>query len=369
MESGSDDRHGLRQAIQPSSGRVLLRQPRGDGDMTWSRARCAIQPQFLAIMLATALLYVVSPFLAEGSLSASSALSVFSFASILAIAAIGQTLVIQQGGLDLTVPGVISLAAVLVSKYPDGDNSALLFWAALAIACGIFSGLICGIAITRFRVTPLVATLAVNALLYGFVLYLTKGTTTHEVPPLLDQFAVGSIFGVPLLAVVALIAIVVVETGIRLTVIGRRFVAIGASARAARAAGMRVAPYKIATYAFAGAMYAFAGVLLAGYLGIPSLLVGDSYLLPTITVVVLGGTSLLGGAGSVAATAIGAIFLIQLQQVTVGMGAKTSSQFIIQAVIIVLGMALRLVPWKPMFWIARGLRFAGLAPETGGRTK
>jgi ribose transport system permease protein len=369
MESGSDDRHGLRQAIQPSSGRVLLRQPRGDGDMTWSRARCAIQPQFLAIMLATALLYVVSPFLAEGSLSASSALSVFSFASILAIAAIGQTLVIQQGGLDLTVPGVISLAAVLVSKYPDGDNSALLFWAALAIACGILSGLICGIAITRFRVTPLVATLAVNALLYGLVLYLTKGTTTHEVPLLLDQFAVGSIFGVPLLAVVALIAIIVVEAGIRSTVIGRRFVAIGASARAARAAGMRVAPYKIATYAFAGAMYAFAGVLLAGYLGIPSLLVGDSYLLPTITVVVLGGTSLLGGAGSVAATAIGAIFLIQLQQVTVGMGAKTSSQFIIQAMIIILGMALRLVPWKPMFWIARGLRFAGLAPETGGRTK
>jgi ribose transport system permease protein len=337
--------------------------------MSASRLFRLVQPQFLAIVLATALLYVVSPLLAEGSVSASSALSVFSFASILAIAAIGQTLVIQQGGLDLTVPGVISLAAVLVSKYPEGDNSVLPLWCLAAILSGVVSGLICGLAITRFRVTPLVATLAVNALLYGFVLYLTKGATTREVPSLLGEFAVGRVLGVPVLAVVALIAIVVVETGIRATVVGRRFVAIGASARAARAAGMKVASYKIATYAFAGAMYAFAGILLAGYLSIPSLLVGASYLLPTITVVVLGGTSLLGGAGSVAATAVGAVFLTQLQQVTVGMGAKTSSQFIIQAAIIVLGMALRLAPWKPLLWMARGRRVSAVASAPRGQAK
>jgi ribose transport system permease protein len=132
---------------------------------------------------------------------------------------------------------------------------------------------------------------------------------------------------------------------------------------------MRVAPYKIWTYAFAGATYAFAGVLLAGYLDIPSLLVGNTYLLPTITVVVLGGTSLLGGAGSVGATAIGAIFLTQLQQVTVGMGASTSAQFIIQAVIIILGMALRLAPWKPLFRMSRGARVTSVASEPGGGAK
>ncbi len=320
-----------------------------------------IQPQFVAIVLATALLYVVSPFLAEGSVSASSSLSVFSFASILAIAAIGQTLVIQQGGLDLTVPGVISLAAVLISKYPEGSNSVLLLWGAAALLSGAVSGLVCGLAITRFQVTPLVATLAVNALLYGAVLYLTKGATTREVPSLLGEFAVGRLFGVPVLAMVAFVAIVLVEIGVRGTVVGRRFVAIGASACAARAAGMKVSSYKTATYVFAGVSYAFAGILLAGYLSIPSLFVGGSYLLPTITVVVLGGTSLLGGAGSVAATAVGAIFLTQLQQVTVGMGAKTSSQFIIQAVIIVLGMALRLVPWAPLFQIARRQRGSTIA--------
>ena len=96
-------------------------------------------------------------------------------------------------------------------------------------------------------------------------------------------------------------------------------------------------------------MYALAGVLLAGYLGIPSLLVGNSYLLPTIAAVVLGGTSLFGGAGSVAASAVGALFLIQLQQLTLGMGAPAAVQDIIEAAIIAVGMGLRLVPWRRLF--------------------
>ncbi len=260
---------------------------------------------------------------------------------------------------------MISLAAVFVTKFPAGDNGLLFQWALVAIGSGAISGLVCGIAITRFRITPLVATLAVNALLYGVVLYMTKGTSTHEVPSVLGDFAVGRVYGIPYLAIVALVAIVIVEIAIRATKFGRRFVAIGANQRAARAAGMRVVLYQTVTYVIAGATYAIAGVLLAGYLGIPSLLVGNTYLLPVITVVVLGGTSLLGGAGSVAATAVGAIFLTQLQQVTIGMGARTSAQFIIQAGIIAFGMALRLVEWRELFARFKKTRLSGAATKAG----
>src|ERR1700691_5646892 len=162
------------------------------------------QPEFLFIVPATALLFLVSPFLAPGSVSPSTALSVFSFASILAVAAIGQTLVIQQGGLDLTVPGVISLAAVLVTKYPAGDDTLLLSWGAMATVAGALSGGLCGIAIVGFLITPLVATLAVNALLYGVVLYLTRGTSTQAVPPALSSFALTRVWGLPSLALVAI---------------------------------------------------------------------------------------------------------------------------------------------------------------------
>ena len=107
----------------------------------------------------------------------------------------------------------------------------------------------------------------------------------------------GRLFGVPQLALFTLVAVVFVEIGVRWSATGRRFVAVGVSARAARAAGIRVIGYKTATYAAAGFFYALAGVLLAGYLRVPSLLIRQDYLLPTITVVVLGGNSLLGGAG------------------------------------------------------------------------
>jgi ribose transport system permease protein len=303
------------------------------------------QPKFLAIWLATILLFLVAPWLAPGSVSASSLLTLSSFAAVLAIASIGQTLVVQQGGLDLTVPGVISLAAVFVTKFANGDEALLLPWMLAAIATGALSGLVCGIAITLLRVTPLVATLAVNALLFGFVLYFTRGASTQAVPQILSDFALLRIGGVPTLAIIAVVTLVVVEIVMRASVWGRRFVAIGTSPRAARAAGMRVSVYVVGAYVVAGISYAVAGILLSGYLGVPSLFVGKTYLLPTVAAVVLGGTSLLGGSGSVVATAVGAVFLVQLEQETLGMGAPVSVQNIVEAVIIAVGMALRLVSW------------------------
>jgi ribose transport system permease protein len=301
------------------------------------------RPRFFAIWLVTAALFAISPLLASGSLSGSSLLTVLPFTGVLAIATIGQTLVIQQGGLDLSVPGGISLGAVMVTKYAGGGGN-LVFYIVLALLVGAAAGTVSGLAITWFRVTPLVATLAVNALLYGVVLSLTNGQSAQTVPSGLASFCVGRTLGIPNLALVAAAAVAIVHVAIAVTAPGRRFVAIGESARAARAAGMRVVRYQVATYALAGLCYAAAGVLLAGYLKTPNLLVGDQYLLPTVAAVVLGGTSLLGGSGSIVASAIGALFLMQLQQVLLGMGAAASVQNIVQASIIAAGMAVRLLP-------------------------
>jgi ribose transport system permease protein len=101
--------------------------------------------------------------------------------------------------------------------------------------------------------------------------------------------------------------------------------------------------YQLGTYLVASLFAGLAGILLAGYLKTPGLLAGDDYLLPTIAAVVLGGTSLAGGNGSVIATAVGALFLVQLQQVVLGMGAPSSAQLIIQGLIICIGMAVRTV--------------------------
>jgi ribose transport system permease protein len=121
---------------------------------------------------------------------------------------------------------------------------------------------------------------------------------------------------------------------------------IGTSARAARAAGLPVLSYTTLTYVVAALLYGTAGVLLAGYLRTPGLSAGDTYLLPSIAAVVLGGTSLAGGSGSVVATAGGALFLTQLQQVVFGAGAPSSVQLLIQAGAIAVGMSLRVIRWR-----------------------
>jgi ribose transport system permease protein len=301
-------------------------------------------PRFSAIWFATALLFAVSPLLAPGSDSRSALLSTLPFAAILAIAAIGQTLVIQQRGLDLSVPGMITLSTIIVTKYPSGNEAKLPAALGLvALAC-VVSGLVSGFAITQLGITPLVATLGVNALLTGVVLQITSGAATASATPALARFSLAKTGGVPNTVVIAAGAIVVLATMMRTSILGRQFLAVGTNPSAARAAGIPVRRYQVATYVVASLSYGAAGVLVAGFLGTPGIGAGNDYLLPTIAAVVLGGTSLAGGMGSVAATAIGAVFLTQLEQVVLGMGAPNSVQLVIQGGIIALGMALRQLP-------------------------
>ena len=318
-----------------------------------ARLRRLRHDPFLPIWPATLVLLLVSPLLAPGSVGGGAIVGMLPFAAILAIAAIGQTLVVQQRGLDLSIPGVISLTTILVTKIPKGDDAQLPLAIAAVIGACLVAGIISGLAVTRFGITPLIATLGVNALLIGAVLQLTTGQSSDTAAPALDAFAFGRTLGIPNTVFVALAAVLSVAFVVRSTTVGRRFVAVGASPVAAYAAGIAVRRYQLATYVAAALFAGLAGILLAGYLKIPGLLSGDTYLLPTIAAVVLGGTSLAGGNGSVIATAIGAFFLVQLQQVVLGMGASPSIQLIIQGLIIAVGMAVRTVRPRELI----GLRF------------
>ena len=318
-------------------------------------------PRYSAIWVATALLFAFSPLLASNSLTGSALLSMLPFAALLSIASIGQTLVIQQRGLDLTVPGMILLTTVILTQHAGGVGSRLPVAILLVVVACVASGVFSGIAVTQFGIPPLVATLGVNALLIGTVYQLTSGQATATSPSNLTSFAAGKTIGIPNTAVVAVIAIVIAAALLRTTIVGRRFVAVGASPAAARAAGIPVNAYLIATYVLASLSYGLAGILFAGYFPTPGLSAGSTYLLPTIAAVVLGGTSLAGGTGSVVATAVGAVFLTQLQQILTANGAAESVDFIIQGSIIAAGMLLRNVPWRRI-WSQIA---AGAAPGEG----
>jgi ribose transport system permease protein len=274
------------------------------------------------------------------------------FAAVLAIVAVGQTLVIQQGGIDLSVPGLISLTVVIVTRYPNGDSGKLPVALLLAFGAALVAGLITGFLVSRVGITAIVTTLGMNALLYGAVIQISGGTprTTTDA---LRNFASGKVLGIPTTVPIAIAITALVAFIVKRTVAGRRFVGVGASNSGARAAGLVVRRYKLSAYVGATLLYCAGGVVLAGVVSTPSAFQGDTYLLPSVAAVVLGGTSLLGGKGSVAASAIAALFLTQLDQLLLTSGVSNAVQSLVQAGALVIGIAIYTVRWRSVrAWLA-----------------
>jgi len=319
------------------------------------RRRTPLDSASAPIWIATGVLFLLSWVLEPSSVRHSALLGMLPFAAVLAIAAMGQTLVIQQGGIDLSVPGMMSATVVIVTRYPSGDSGKLAVALLLALAITVGAGVLSGVLVSWVGVTPIVATLGMNALLYGAVLDISGGTprtTTSE----LFKFASGKLAGIPNTVIIAVILTAAVAFVIKRTVVGRRFEAAGAGLFAARAAGLEARRYQFAAYVTAAALYWTAGVLLAGVVSTPSVFQGDSYLLPSVAAVVLGGTSLLGGRGSVIASAVAALFITQLDQFVLVTGAKQGVQNLVDAAALAAGIAIYSVPWRRLFEALRRSR-------------
>ena len=309
------------------------------------------------IWLATGVLFAVSAAVEPGSLGASALAALWPFAALLILAAVGQTLVVQQRGIDLSVPGFISATVVIVTRIPNGNSAKLGAAILLAYAVCLAAGLVNGLLVTRVGITPIVQTLGMNAVLYGVDLGISQGTPTQTTTAL-QSFAGRDIAGVPVPMIIAVILVLVAEFVVKRTTFGRRFEASGSNAAAGRAAGLRGNRYQMSAYLSAAAAYCTIGVLLAGIVSQPSPFQGDSYLLPSVAAVALGGTSLLGGVGSVMASAVGALFLSQLQQFVLATGASAAVQNLVQAGALALAVTiygLRLRPGRR----AAGRRGAG----------
>lgn len=298
--------------------------------------------EFSWIWIATAALFALSAIVAPGTVTSGSLLAMLPFAGILAIAAAGQTVVIQQRGLDLSSPGVIGLAGISFALV-GADTGSLLAAVTAAIVGGAVVGVVNGLLVARVGITPLVATLSVNALVIGGIRWLT-GYVPVSVPAGMQGISRDYVLGLPITVMFALVFVGVIAVIIRKTVIGRRFIAVGASPRAAEAAGVPVLLYQVGSYVAAGACFAVSGLLLAGFIGSASQTAGNDYLLTSIAAVAVGGTPFTGGRGSVVASAVAALFLAQLGQMVLALGAGTAVQLLIQVCAILGAAIVRHVP-------------------------
>ncbi len=307
-------------------------------------SRLSISKGFVTISLSLLLLVAVSAAIAPSSISVGPVLGMLPFASVLAIVGLGQMLVVQQGGIDLSVPGSMSLAIVIVSHQPDGVDARVLPAILTAFAFVVGAGFLNGLMVGRLKLNPIIATLGTNALLFGAVLGISggipRGTTR-----VLANAAGGLTFGVPNSVYFAIAVLVIVSLVVRKTVAGRRFEAIGANPLAARTTGLRVKTHQTMAYVWAQVLYAIGGILLAGITAQPTAFQGESYLLPSVAVVVLGGTSLLGGRGFPAATAVAALFLSQLDQFVLALGVPFAVRTLVQAAALAVGVGIYTIDW------------------------
>ena len=258
----------------------------------------------LMIVVVVALVSAVTPgFIQPGNIS-----SVLITAAILAVPALGMTLVVAMGALDLSIGSLQALTACTVASLLTVVGLPLSIGATLLL--GAFVGLVNGLLVTRLHVPAFVATLGMMSVLRGAALLATDGQSILLMGQ--DELArinSGELLGVPIPILIALTVFAVLWAVVRQTPFGQHVCAIGGNERAARATGLRVDHVKVVVFMIVGVTAAMSGIMLTSQLLLVNGTMGVGLELRAIAVVVLGGTSLMGGNANLPGTLLGAVLL------------------------------------------------------------
>ncbi len=252
----------------------------------------------------------------------------------LAILALGQGTVILTGGLDLSIPWTIGLCGILLAGMVKGSDQVLIYALPIVLLIGCLIGLVNGLGVVFLGLSPIVVTLAMNGILQGLALIYSGGTPDGFSSPSLRWFMTAQDFAVT--PVVPMIVLFVVAAVLLLTrtPFGRRVYGIGNGERVAALSGIAVGRTLILVYMLSGFCAALVGVLLTGFSGQASLGMGDEYLLPSIAVVVVGGTLITGGRGHYLGMLGGVLLLTALLTLLAGTTLPYATRAIVFGVVV-----------------------------------
>ncbi|MEO7714766.1 MAG: ABC transporter permease [Capsulimonas sp.] len=277
---------------------------------------------------------------------------------VVAVIAVGMTLVIITGGIDLSVGSLVALAAVvstsLIRSHGGAgatDASMVSAGAAAVLLCaGI--GLFSGVTITAFRLPPFIATLGVMQIASGIAFILSKGASIYSVPDAFTQLGRGTGFlGIPY--AVMMMAVIYLAAHFLMTraKLGRYIYAVGGNPEAARLSGVRVTPIILLVYTLSGAMAGLGGLVLASQLKSGAPTYGVSYELYVIAAVVVGGASLSGGQGKIFGTLIGAFIIAVIQNGMNLTGVQSYTQRVVLGVVILAAVLLDMLKHRDWRWL------------------
>lgn len=286
------------------------------GEIAARRRLPAAAPVLLLVL--TAILLGIGELLAPGFVSADNMLQLLKLSSFLGIAAIGQTIVMLTGGIDLSIAWVITGSAAVFTAQCNGQDANVPMAAAMALGLGLLVGLINGFGVVKLRISPIVMTLAMNNIMLGATLVYTGGTPSGGSGPMVRALATGNAFGsIPAMVILWCLLAALTIIGVRWTRSGRRLLAVGENPRVSYLTGIDNDRVTIVAYAVSGIGAALTGILFAAFSGATFLGMGDQFVLPTIAAVVLGGTSMFGGRGGYGGTVAAVIFTTILTTVLV----------------------------------------------------
>ena len=293
-------------------------------------------------VIALVALFVYGTSTIEGFSAQTSIDAMLVLAALLGLAALGQTLVLILGGLDLSIPGHIVMGAIVVSQlYGTSHWSAPLAIAVVVVIAAIL-GALTGWICHRWRIQPLIVTLGIGAISAGGVTAWTQGKLTGSAPAFLTDLTAptGTTLGlqVPSVVVIWFAVAIVAAVFLHRTVAGRKLFATGANPRAAGLARIDTKRVWVGVFAASAVLSALVGVLLSGFAGADPTL-GDPYLFSGLTAVIVGGTTFMGARGDYTHTVVGALILTVLTTILVGKGYDQADQQIIFGVLILLVVA------------------------------
>lgn len=257
--------------------------------------------------------------------------------AVVAIIAIGQTLVIITGGIDLSVGSYLCLSAIIAGlMITSGLPLALSL--ILALVFGSFLGFINGFIVTKMKVPPFIATLGTMGMARGTALVITGGLPVSRLPEALAWFGRGTILGMPVPPIIFVVTALFFSWVLISTRLGRYIYAIGSNREATKLSGINTDKYLLIVYVIAGFLSSLAGIVLIGRLGSAHPTAGIGYELNTIAAAVIGGTSLSGGIGKISGTIIGALIMGVLNNGFTLLGVSSFYQQIAIGAVVVLAV-------------------------------
>jgi ribose transport system permease protein len=268
---------------------------------------------------------------AGGMLTAGLALAVFSV-----ITGVAQMFVITlgPGNVDLSLPANIGLASAVAMKVMDGSDSMTALGLFAALLSGLGIGFCNYLLIWLLRIPPIIATLSASFIIQSVGISYGRGLQIKP-PPGFADFTTSQFVGIPWLAIGTFFLTIVFGILLHRTIFGRSVLAIGQNPRAAWLAGIKVERTRCFTYVLSGALGGICGALLAGYFRGSSLEIGDEYLLASIALVVIGGTSVMGGKANLAGLWGAGLFLVLLLTMLNTFGVSAGIRYIVTGLVII----------------------------------